>query len=82
MTIEKMFEILEMIDAEYANAVSQDWIEKPLAEALYHVWMYVDAHEKKRGRKESEDGKEAKDEEKGNGKADPGAGGGNGRGAF
>lgn len=49
MTLQKIF---EMLQTKYTYALTKDWIEKPLAYALYHVWMYVDAHEKKRGRKE------------------------------
>ena len=64
--------ISEKIVDEYEYAVSQEWIEKPMAYALYHVWLYVDAHEKKRGRKGSEDGEEEAE------KADRGAGSGAG----
>lgn len=53
MTLQKIFEMLQI---KYTYAVSQEWIDKPLAYALYHVWRYVDAHEKKRERKEPEDG--------------------------
>lgn len=45
MTLQKIFEMLQI---KYTYAVSQDWIEKPLAYALYQVWRYVDVNEKKR----------------------------------
>ena len=47
MTLQKIFEMLQI---KYTYAVTQEWIEKPLAYALYQVWKYVDAHEKKRKR--------------------------------
>lgn len=47
MTLQKIFEMLQI---KYTYAVSQEWINKPLAYALYHVWRYVDSHEEKRKR--------------------------------
>ncbi len=47
VTLQKIFEMLQI---KYTYAVSQEWIDKPLAYALYHVWRYADAHEKKRKR--------------------------------
>ena len=38
--------VLEKLQTKYTYAVSQKWINKPLAYALYHVWRYVDTYEK------------------------------------
>ncbi len=39
MTLEKAIELLK---AEYEEAKKQEWVQKPLAYALYHTWKKVD----------------------------------------
>ena len=45
MTLGKTLDYL-FKQLEYAK--SQEWINKPLAWALYHTWKYVDEKEKER----------------------------------
>ena len=40
--------IIDMLKIKYEYALSQTWVQKPLAYALYHVWKYVNNHEKER----------------------------------
>ena len=39
---------VKMLIEEHAKARSLEFVHKPVAYALYHVWKYVDEHEKPR----------------------------------
>ena len=46
MTLEQAKNLLEK---EYERAKGLEWIENPLAYALYHVWRTADAERSKNG---------------------------------
>ena len=46
----KIENIIEHLKEEYAQAITEERIIKPLAYALYQTWRYVDNHEKPRKR--------------------------------
>ena len=44
----KIDKVREKIELEYTKAIFQNWIDKPLAYAIYQVWKEIDAKEKGR----------------------------------